>query len=89
LGDRAAFLEWEKNNGGITVIPGGSNYSILSEFKGSILRLWNEFFAGKTNLQLSGDQIEVVRRRLFHLEHEIDGLLRRKIQFSVKDVNGG
>lgn len=75
--------------GGLNVIPGGSNYSILSDFKGSILKLWNEFFEGRTNIDLSKDRAELIKKRLFHLEHEIDGLLKRRIQFSVKDANGG
>lgn len=71
------------------IVNGGTNYSILSDFKGSIIKLWNEFFEGKTNLDLSTDRGELIKKRLFHLEHEIDGLLRRKINFSVKDAQGG
>ena len=37
---------------------------------------------------MSSDKGELIKKRLFHLEHDIDGLLRRKIQFSVKDANG-
>lgn len=44
LGDRAANLAWEQAQGGLTIVPGGSNYSILSDFKGSILKLWSDFF---------------------------------------------
>lgn len=89
LGDRAASLAWEQSTGGLQIIPGGSNYSVLSDFKGSIIKLWNDFFEGKTTLDLSADKAELIRKRLFHLEHEIDGLLKRRIQFSVKDANGG
>jgi hypothetical protein len=69
IGDRAATLAWEKNNGGLSIIPGGSNYSILSDFKGSILKLWTDFFEGKTTLDLSSDRAELIKKRLFQLEH--------------------
>ncbi len=89
IGDRAANLAWDQLQGGLQIIPGGSNYTILSDFKGSILKLWNDFFEGKTTIDLSKDKAELIKKRLFHLEHEIDGLLRRRINFSVKDAQGG
>lgn len=69
LGDRAATLAWTQNQGGLTIVPGGSNYSILSDFKGSILKLWNDFFEGKSSVDLSADRAGLIKKRLFHLEH--------------------
>jgi hypothetical protein len=34
---------------------------------------------------IGGDRREQFERRLFMLEHEIDGLLKRKINFTVKE----
>jgi hypothetical protein len=62
-------LAWDQAQGGLTLVSGGTNYSILNDFKGSILKLWNEFFEGKTNIDLSKDRAELIKRRLFHLEH--------------------
>lgn len=67
IGDRAASLAWDQSQGGLTIVPGGSNYSILSDFKGSILKLWNDFFEGKSSLDLSSDRAELIKKRLFHL----------------------
>ena len=53
LGDRAATLAWEESTGGNSqIIQGGSDYSILSDFKGSIVRLWDDFFSGNNAIQL-------------------------------------
>ena len=53
IGDRAATLAWEESTGGNPqIIQGGSNYSILSDFKGSIVRLWDDFFSGNNAIQL-------------------------------------
>jgi chromosome segregation ATPase len=38
---------------------------------------------------LSSEQGELIKKRLFHLEHEIDGLLKRRIHLSLKDREGG
>lgn len=89
LGDRQATLEWEQRVGNVEILPGGTNYSILSDFKGSIVRLWEDFFSGKNSIQLEADKKEQLQKRLMLLEHEVDGLLRRRITFSVKDGQGG
>lgn len=90
LGDRAATLAWEQSTGGqVQILPGGSNYSILSDFKGSVVRLWDDFFSGKSGIQLEAGKKEELQKRLMLLEHEVDGLLKRRITFSVKDSNGG
>lgn len=87
VGDRAGTLSWDQSQG--KLVPGGTNYSILGDFRGSILKLWNDFFEGKASIDLSKNQSELIKRRLFHLEHDIEGLLKRRIQFSVKDAQGG
>ena len=75
--------------GNVEIINGGSNVSILSDFKGSISRLWEDFFSGKTGVQLQTDVKDQLQKRLLLLEHEVDGLLKRRIQFNVKDNSGG
>ena len=52
IGDRTATLEWDQTYGDVEIIPGGTNYSILTDFKGSIVRLWDEFFSGNSGIQL-------------------------------------
>lgn len=89
IGDRAAVLEWERRVGNVEIYPGGSNVSILNEFKGSITRLWEDFFCGDTGLKLSTEKEDQLRKRLLLLEHEVDGLLKRRIQFCLKDKEGG
>lgn len=89
LGDRAATLAWEQRVGNVEIIPGGSNVSILSDFKGSIVKLWEDFFNGTTGIHLQTDVKDQLQKRLLLLEHEVDGLLKRRIQFSVKDRQGG
>lgn len=89
LGDRSATLAWEQRLGNVEIIPGGSNASILTDFKGSIVKLWEDFFNGKNGVQLNTDVKDQLQKRLLLLEHEVDGLLKRRIQFSVKDHTGG
>jgi hypothetical protein len=40
LGDTAAQLRWSEDLGELSIISGGSNYSVLTLLKGSILKLW-------------------------------------------------
>ena len=69
LGDRAAILEWEHRVGNVEILPGGTNYSILSDFKGSIVRLWDDFFTEKNGIKLEADQREQLQKRLMLLDH--------------------
>lgn len=41
LGDRVSNLTWDQAQGGLALVQGGTGYSVLNEFKGSILKLWN------------------------------------------------
>lgn len=67
LGDRAATLAWEERLGNVEIIPGGTNASILTEFKGSIVKLWDEFFSGKTGVKLTNDMMDQLQKRLLLL----------------------
>jgi chromosome segregation ATPase len=64
--------------------------ALLKIFKNALLALRGEF-AGNSNgrIVVEGDKRENFNRRLLLLEHEIDGLLKRKINFSLKDQEGG
>lgn len=64
---------------------GGSDISVLSNFKGALLKLKDEFFSGSEKIVIAGDKREQLDRRMLLLEHEIEGLLKRRINFSVKD----
>lgn len=89
LGDRKATLAWEQMVGNIDILPGGSNESVLTEFKGSIVRLWDDFFSDKNKIQLAADKKDELQKRLMLLEHEVEGLLKRRITFNVRDQTGG
>lgn len=60
----------------------------MNLLKGSIVKFWNEFFTSEVGKQLSKDQLAYFQRRLINLEKQVDGLLKRRIQFSVKDERG-
>jgi len=66
------------------VINGGADWSLLSSVRGALLQLKQEFFTGKESITINGDRKEQAERRLLHLEHEIDGLLKRRINYTVK-----
>ena len=90
LGDRAATLQWSSQSEERVIISGGSDFSQLTGFKGALLALRNDFFGqGSDRITIQGEKREELDRRMLLLEHEIDGLLKRRIDFSVRDKQGG
>ena len=72
------------------ILSGGSDFSQLTGFKGALLALRNDFFGqGSERITIQGEKREELDRRMLLLEHEIDGLLKRRIDFSVRDKQGG
>jgi hypothetical protein len=86
--DRAAFLAWSEPEQNI-IIQGSSDFALLSTLRGAILKLKDEYFSGSESIVIAGDKRETFDRRFLLLEHEIDGLLRRRINFSVKEGEYG
>lgn len=81
-------LAWSSTQDKI-VVDGGSDLLQLSALRGALLSLKDEFFTGRESITIAGDRREVLDRRMLLLEHEIDGLLKRRINFSVKEGEVG
>lgn len=79
--ERAAQLAWSEATENI-IISGSSDITRLSGLKGAILKLKEEFFNPSSGIVIAGDKREVYDRRFLLLEHELDGLLKRKITYS-------
>jgi hypothetical protein len=90
IADNLATLNWSNDEGDNVIIRGPSDFALLKGFKNALLALRGDF-AGDSNgrLVVEGDKREDFNRRLLLLEHEIDGLLKRRINFSLKDQEGG
>lgn len=56
LGERASQISWENINKNGNILQGDTDFSILSDYKGSIMKFWNECFAGKSTLDLTGNK---------------------------------
>lgn len=67
---------------------GSSDYSQLSGLKNVLLHLKHELFEGDQPIVV-GNRSDDLGRRFQLLEQHIDGLLRRKINFSIRDTQGG
>jgi len=90
LGEQNATLAWGSGNTEGVVLSGGSDFSMLNGFKGALLALKSDFFGqGGEKITITGNKREELDRRLLLLEHEIDGVLKRRINFSVRDEQGG
>jgi hypothetical protein len=87
LGENAAYLAWTEPSERI-VINGSSDVTLLSAIRGAILSLKNDVFNGENNIIVSSGGAEFFDRRLLLLEHELDGLLRRKINYTVQGEGG-
>jgi hypothetical protein len=85
-GESKAKLSWVGPDNTI-VLSGASDYAQLNALKNAILLLRQDFLNGPT-INLQGERRDDLDRRFLLFEHELDGLLRRRIEFSVKDANG-
>lgn len=71
------------------MIRGASDFALLRGFKNALLALRADFAGDQRNVIVDVNQREDFNRRLLLLEHEIEGLLKRRINFSLKDSEGG
>ena len=87
--DQTASLKWasELNNG--VVLTGSSDYSRLATLRNALLELRSNFFSANSGLSVKGEQRDELDRRFLLIEHEIEGLLRRRVEYSAKDLQGG
>lgn len=81
--ERSAVLAWEASQENI-IISGGSDFTTLTGLRGAILKLKEDFFNVNSGVVIAGDRREAFDRRFLLLEHEIDGLLKRKIHYTAK-----
>lgn len=87
--DNEAYLRYasELNNG--VLITGSSDYSRISSLRSAILELRSNYFNPNSGLSVQGQNRDELDRRFLLIEHELDGLLRRRIEYSSKDYEGG
>ncbi|CAM5999443.1 unnamed protein product [Sphagnum balticum] len=81
-------LDYENSHGQDILISGYSDFGNLRNLKNALLSLQGNFLQEGNHFILSGDQKEEFNKRLFLLEGEIDGLLKRRINVSSGDSTG-
>lgn len=72
----------------MVVASGSSDYSKIATLKDAILELKSSYFS-TGGISVKGEKRDDLDRRFLLIEHEIDGLLRRRIEYSSKDYEGG
>ena len=82
--EKAINLAWSQSQDDL-VISGSSDVSALSTVKGALLKLKQDFFSPSSGVVIAGDRKDSYDKRFLLLEHEIDGLLRRKINYTAKE----
>lgn len=70
-------------------MSGESDISVLKNLRNVLLSLQTEFTEGGSKIVFTGEKKDDLNKRLILLEGEIDGLLRRKINYSSRDERGG
>ena len=85
--ERQIFLKYA--SGGQTVISGSSDYGLLEGLKDAIINLRSDFFSQSGTIVIKGDDRANLDKRFLLFENELDGLLRRRIEYSAKDFEGG
>lgn len=82
--ERAVALNWAPVEGNI-IVSGSSEVATLTGLRGAILKMKEEFFNANSGVVIAGDKREAYDRRFLLLEHEIDGLLKRRINYTAKE----
>ena len=85
LGDNKGFLKWASDLNNATVYDGSSDYVQLTNLKNAIFELQSSYFNPKSGLAIKGAESDEAQRRFLLIEHEIEGLLRRRIDVNTKD----
>lgn len=83
-GDGKSQLIWSESPQKILTVVNGSDVEELAQYKSILHSLRDDFDEGS----IENSKKESLEKRLLLLEHEIDGLLKRKINFTSKDVEG-
>lgn len=82
--EQAANLAWSASQENI-VVSGSSDVTALSGLKGALLKLKQDFFSPSSGVVIAGDRKDSYDKRFLLLEHELDGLLKRKINYTAKE----
>lgn len=86
--ERDAFLRYATSSDAL-VISGSSDWGILEALKDAIIKLKTDFFSRSGAITIKTEERSDLDRRFLLFEHELDGLLRRKIEYTGKDFEGG
>lgn len=80
-------MQWSSigDGRGDVVIHGESDYALLRNLRNILLGLQTEFTEGGAKITFTGDKKDDFNKRLILLENEIDGLLKRRINYSARD----
>jgi hypothetical protein len=73
-----AFLKYATSVDEV-VLSGTSDYGIIAALRDSILKLKADYFSRTGAVTIKGEERGELDRRLLLFEHELDGLLRRRI----------
>lgn len=84
-GDMTGYLKWASELTNDTVISGSSDYAQLSNLKNAMIELKSSYFNPNSGLSVKGAEGDELSIRFLHIEHEIEGLLRRRIDYTTKD----
>jgi len=85
-----SLLKWSTmGESGDVVITGESDAHVLKNLQGVLLSLQSEFGQSGNRIVIEGDKKDEYNKRLILLENEIEGLMKRKINFSARDERGG
>ena len=82
------FLRYA-NSGDALVVSGTSDYGLLAALKDAILKLKTDYFSRTGAVTIKVEERDDLDKRFLLFEHELDGLLRRRIEYSAKDFEGG
>lgn len=88
-GETEALLRYASELNKNVVVSGSTDYSKISTLKNALLELRNAYFSQSSGLSIQGENRDELDRRFLLVEHELDGLLRRRIEYSSKDYESG
>ena len=76
--ERELFLRYARSGDAI-VYSGNSDYGILSGLRDAILQLKTDYFSRTGSVTFKAEERDDLDKRFLLFEHELDGLLRRRI----------
>lgn len=86
--EKDIFLKYA-TSGDAVVVSGSSDYGTIAALRDAILKLKTDFFSRTGAVTIKTEERVDLDRRFLLFEHELDGLLRRRIEYSAKDFEGG